>query len=201
MRVRKYFLFVISFSIILIIVSGCSGKQSLELKSATVELNNDEERLGATGITSGEREGEFIVHIALSYDIVLKNTGKRKLGEFAKINEKEFKVDDGIEVKIKPNEKLKEISEDVMGFNIYNRNDDGILGVGETGYPVLEPNKKGKYTIDFILGALVENPDLKLAPPIEQLERMKENAMVASLIVSLEGEEIASFDLSDLDLD
>lgn len=197
-RAHKIVKITISLLTILIVISGCSREQSLVLENATVDLRNDEERLGATGITSGEREGEFIVPIALSYDVVLKNTGKKKLGGMEKPNKEEFKYDDGIEVNIVPNEKLKEVSEEVMGFNIYNENENEF-GIGQTSYPLLEPNQEGKYTFDFDLGALEENPELKLAPPIEQLEKLKEHAMDASLIVSIEGEEITRFDLSDLD--
>jgi len=169
----------------------------LSLESATVDLRNDEERLGSIGITSGEREDEFIVPIALSYDIVLKNTGKKALGGMEKINREKFKFDDGIEVHIEPNEKLKGVSEEVMGFNIYNEGENEF-GIGRTSLPLIEPTQEGKYTFDFILGGLEENPALKIAPPIEQLEKLKEHAMEANLIVFIEGKEIARFDLSDL---
>ncbi|WP_179295461.1 hypothetical protein [Bacillus sp. FJAT-45350] len=69
--------------------------------------------------------------------------------------------------------------------------------MGKTGLPILEPYQEGKYTLDFTLGALEENPDVRLAPTPEQLEKLKEHAMDASLIVSIEGEEIARFDLSN----
>lgn len=164
MKFKKYFLFAIIFSIILIIVSGCSSKQSLSLKDATVDLRNDEQRLGATGITSGEREGEYVVPIALSYDIVLINTGKKELGGAKKPSAYDFTYEDGIQVKIEPNKKLKEVTEEVMGFDIYDKNDDEWIGIGETSQPILKPDEKGEYTFDFTLGALEENPDLKLAP-------------------------------------
>ncbi len=54
-------------------------------------------------------------------------------------------------------------------------------------------------TLDFILGALEENPEIRLAPPSEQLEKLKEHAMDETLIVSVEGDEIARFDLSNSD--
>lgn len=196
---KKSLKFGVSFFIILFIISGCSSKQSLELESAKVDLRNDVERLGSVGITSGEREGENIVPIALSYDVILINTGKKELGGAEIPSEDDFTYEDGIQVKIEPNKKLKEVTKEVMGFNIYDRNDDGWLGIGETSQPILEPDEKGKYTFDLILGALEENPDLKLAPPMEQLEKLEEHAMDAILIVSIEGEEIARFDISDLD--
>lgn len=69
--------FVISIITVLILLSGCSSKPSVDLVSSTVDFSNDEGRLGGIGITSGERESEIIVPIALSYDFVLKNTGKK----------------------------------------------------------------------------------------------------------------------------
>lgn len=198
MKSKGSFKFVISiFTVQLLLLSGCSSKPSLDLVSSTVEIRNDEERLGAIGITSGENKGEIIVPIALSYDFVLKNTGEKTLGGAKKLNEQKYEYDDGIKVYIEPNEKLKAVSEEVMGFNIYEEDKEGKLGMGKTILPVLEPNQDGKYTLDFILGALEENPDIKLAPSSEQLEKLKEQAMDATLIISVEGVEIAVFDLSN----
>lgn len=198
MKSKGMLKFVMSIFTVLFLLSGCSSKpSSLDLVNSTVEFRNDEERLGGIGITSGEKKGEIIVPIALSYDFVLKNTGEKTLGKAKKLNEQKFEYDDGIKVYIEPNEKLKAVSEEVMGSNIYD--EEGNLGIGKTNLPVLELNKEGKYTLDFILGALEENPDIILAPSSEQLEKLKEYAMDATLIVSVEGEEIARFDLSNSD--
>ena len=197
MKSKGMLKFVISVFSVLLLLSGCSSKPSLDLVSSKVELRNDEERLGGVGITSGEKKGEIIVPIALSYDFVLKNTGKKSLGETKKLNEQNYEFDDGIKVSIEPNEKLKAVSEEVMGINIYD--EEGHIGLGRSILAVLEPNQEGTYTFDYILGALEKNPDLKLAPSSEVLEQLKEHAMDAFLIVSIEGEEIARFDLSNSD--
>jgi hypothetical protein len=197
MKSKGMLKFVISVFSVLLLLSGCSSKPSLDLVSSKVELRNDEERLGGVGITSGEKKGEIIVPIALSYDFVLKNTGKKSLGETKKLNEQNYEFDDGIKVNIEPNEKLKAVSEEVMGINIYG--EEGHIGLGRSILAVLEPNQEGTYTFDYTLGALEKNPDLKLAPSSEQLEKLKEHAMDAFLIVSIEGEEIARFDLSNSD--
>jgi hypothetical protein len=199
MKSKGMLKFVMSIFTVLLLLSGCSSKPSLDLVSSTVEFRNDEERLGGIGITSGEKKGEIIVPIALSYDFVLKNTGEKTLGKAKKLNGQKFEYDDGIKIYIEPNEKLKAVSEEVMGSNIYDEDEEGNLGMGKTNLPVLEPNQEGKYTLDFILGTLEENPDIKLAPSSEQLEKLKEHAMDATLIVSVEGEEIAHFDLSNSD--
>ena len=162
---------VISVFTVLLILSGCSSKPSLDLVSSKVELRNDEERLGGVGITSGEKKGEIIVPIALSYDFVLKNIGKKNLGEARNLNKQNYEFDDGIKVMIEPNEKLKAVSEEVMGINIYD--EEGHIGLGRSIMAVLEPNQEGTYTFDYILGALEKNPHLKLAPSSEQLEKLK----------------------------
>lgn len=201
MKSKKMLKFVISSFTALLLLSGCSSKPSLELVSSTVDIRNDEERLGGIGITSGEKSGEIIVPTALSYDFVLKNTGKKTLGSAENPNKQTFEYDDGIKVHIEPNEKLKAVSEEIMGVNIFSFDEEGRqiaeLGTGKTGVPIIEPNQEGKYTFDFILGANEENPEIRVVPSAEQLEKLKENAMEASLIVSIEGEEIARFDLSN----
>ena len=110
--------FVISIFSVLLLLAGCSSKPSVDLVSSTVEIRNDEARSGGIGITSGEKKGEIIVPVALSYEFVLKNTGKKNLGEAKKINELNYEFDDGIKVSIEPHDKLKAISEEVMGINI-----------------------------------------------------------------------------------
>lgn len=192
--IKRFYICIIT--ILLLLLSGCSSKPSLDLISSTVEINNDENRLGAIGITSGERAGEYIVPIALTYDFVLKNTGSNTLGSMKKPNDN-FEFDDGIIVNIEPNQKLIEILEEEMLGNIFSVEEEGYLGMGKSVMPILEPNQEGRYSIDFILGALEENPDLKLAPSPDKLARIKEYAMEVTLIVTVEGEEIARFDLSE----
>lgn len=185
-----------SIFITLLLLSGCSSKPSLELMGSTVEISD---RSTGIGITSGERQGEIIQPISLSYHFVLKNTGKKTLGEAQKLNEQNFEYEDGIKVNVEPNEKLKAVSEEVMGFNIYDEEErkKANLGVGKTSNPVLEPNQEGEYTFDFDLGVLKENPEIRIAPSSDQLDKLKNSAMDATLIVSVEDEVIARFDLNN----
>lgn len=189
--------FISVIFIALIILSGCSGKQSLELISSSVEITDD--RSGGVEITSGEIKGEYIQPITLSYHFVLKNIGKKTLGGNERLNEETYEYEDGIKVFIEPNEKLKEISKDVLGFNIYNdeEREQAKLGMGIGSIPVLEPNEEGEYNLDFELGALEENPEIKLAPPQEQLDRLVKHAQEASLVIYIENEEIVRFDLNN----
>lgn len=188
-----------SIFIILLLLSGCSSKPSLELVSASVEIRDD--RSGGIGITSGEKEGEVIKPISLSYDFVLKNISKKTLGKAEKPNKQTYEYDDGIKVLIEPHKKMVEVSKEVMGFNLFSgeeRPEAGLgLGAGKGGTPVLEPNQEGEYNFDFDLGALEENPEIRVAPSSEQLDKLKRNAMDATLIVTIEDEEIARFDLSN----
>ena len=69
--------------------------------------------------------------------------------------------------------------------------------MGKTTNPVIEPNQEGEYTFDFELGALEENPEIRMAPSSDQLDKLKNSAMDATLIVSVEDEVIARFDLNN----
>ena len=183
--------------IVLMMLSGCASKQSVELISSSVEIRDD--RSGGVSITSGDKIGEIIEPISLSYDFVLKNTGKKVLGGMEKINSQTFEYNDGIKVYIEPNEKLQEVTTEVMGFNMYDEEDrqQAGLGMGITGTPVLEQNQEGKYTLDFVLGALEENPEIRIAPSPEQLDKLKRNSLDALVIIHIEDKEVARFDLKN----
>ncbi|WP_227940278.1 hypothetical protein [Alkalihalobacillus deserti] len=52
-------------------------------------------------------------------------------------------------------------------------------------------------TFDFNLGALKENPDMRLTPTQDQLDEIIKNAMEITLVIYAEEEEIARYDLSN----
>lgn len=162
-----------------------------------MEIRDD--KVGEIGITSGEKEGELIKPISLSYEFVLRNSGKNTLGGIAKPNNETYEFDDGIKLVLEPNEKLTTVIKEIAGFNIYNEEgrEEARLGLGKTSTPVLEPNQEGKYTLDFVLGAIEENPEIRIAPPQEQLDELIKNAMEATLVIYIEEEEIARFDIVD----
>lgn len=189
--------FFIGIIIILLLLSGCSNKPSLELISSTANIMNDRSR--KIGITSGEKQGEFIQLISLSYDFILKNIGRKNLGGAEKLNSESYDFDDGIKLIIEPNEKLTTVSEEIMGFNIYDEEDGAEvrLGFGKTGTPVLEPNQEGKYTLDFVLGASEENPEIRITSSQEQLDVLAKHAMEAALVIYIGEKEIARFDLNN----
>ncbi|MDQ0882137.1 hypothetical protein [Peribacillus sp. V2I11] len=189
---RKCFLFI-SLFFVLFFLSACSSNPSLELVDANVDIVKDKSLLGSIGITEGERKGDELIPTALFYEFTIKNTGNKTVG----IEE----VDKGIELKIEPKDKLKSVSEDVIGFNIYNPDDyDGSgVGFGHSFLSVLKPDEKGEYTLNYDLGVSEENSQVPLlVPSKEKLDELREYAFDAFLIVTIENQEIARFDLNKL---
>lgn len=184
-------------TLVFIILSGCSDKQSLELTRSSVEISDD--RAGKTGITSGGQEGESIQPISLSYHFVLKNTDKDTLGGNEKLNKETYEYEDGLKMRLEPSKKLKEVSKDVMGFNLFDKEEraEAKMGMGTQTIPVLEPNQEGEYDLDFDLGALEENPEMRLAPSEEKLEKLIKYAEDATLVIYIKDKEIARFDLTN----
>jgi len=196
MRYFKWFLLIIL--VVTILLTGCLGTPSIELISSSAEIRDDRSR--GIGIMSGERKGEVIYTTSLSYDFVLKNTGNRVLGGVKRPNKTTFGFDDGIKASIEPNEKLLAIVKEVMGCNIFEEEDrmQNHLGIGTASTPVLAPGMESKFTFDFVLGATEENPEIRLVPSQEQLDKLERNSMEATLVIHIEDNEIARFDLAQL---
>ena len=186
--------FFLIFFIFLLVLNGCSSKPSIELISSSVEIRDSADGHGHV-ITSGERKGEVIKTIALHYDFVLKNTGNKTLGGNEKPNPVTFGYDDGIDITIEPNDKLKEVIKEEMGFNFFDKEERRMGKNG--GSPILEPDEEAKYNIYYSLGAKEENPLIRLAPPQEQLDKLLENALKATLVIHIEDKEITRIDLSN----
>ncbi|MFE4705675.1 hypothetical protein [Peribacillus simplex] len=189
---RKWFLFI-SLIFALFFLSACSSNPSLELVDANVDIVKDKSLLGSIGITEGERKGDELIPTALFYKFTIRNTGNKTAG----IEE----VDKGIELKIEPKDKLRAVSEDVIGFNIYDPegyNGSGV-GFGHSFLSILKPDEKGEYTLNYDLGVSEENSQVPLlVPSIDKLDELKENAFDAFLVVTIENQEIARFDLNKL---
>jgi len=174
-----------------ILVMDIKGKPSLELEDANIDIVKDKSLLGSIKKTEGERKGDELIPTALVYEFTIKNTGNKTvgIGEF----------DKGIELKIEPKEKLKSVSEDVIGFNIYNPDDYNGSGVGfgHSFSSVLKPDENGEYTLSYDLGVSEENSQVPLlVPSKEKLYDLKEYALDAFLVVTIENQEIARFDLN-----
>lgn len=184
----------IKLFVTLFFISACSSNSSsLELIDADVQIVHDEALVGSIGIMEGERKGEFLVPTALYYEFTIKNKDNKPIG-----NDQSFEK--GIELTIKPKEELKSVSEEVIGFNIYNfeEYDETELGHGVTFTTMLHPNEEGVYTLHYDLGVSEENPTVPLIVPSEdKLELLLENALNAFLVVTIENKEIARFDLEE----
>ncbi|MCO5387547.1 MAG: hypothetical protein NHB14_19240 [Desulfosporosinus sp.] len=101
---------------------------------------------------------------------------------------------------IEPKGKLLAIVKEVIGCNIFEEEDrrQNHVGIGTMGTPVLAPGVESKFTFDFVLGAAEENPEIRLVPSKEQLDKLERNAMEATLVIHIEDKEIARFDLAQL---
>ena len=176
--------------LLLLLISVCSSEPpSIELISSLVKL--------VDGVNHGvvyDETGKLVTHTVLEYKFVLKNTGTKSIGS--------KKYEKGIDIKIIPNKNLKEITEEVMRKNIYDEiySTNGTPKGTETGGSVvsrLMPNQEGEYEIRYFLGTNEKNDRYKAAPPKEKLEKLKRYAMYATLIVLIDGKEVARFELNN----
>ncbi|WP_078553814.1 hypothetical protein [Bacillus alkalicellulosilyticus] len=175
----------LSLSILIILLIGCASQDPLELTKATVEERDEN--------VSGPNEIQLK---SLNYEFVLKNNSKKTIGGMEKLREDSYSYEDGIELSIEPSEKLVKILEETIGFNFFEDNGQGGLGRGTATNPFIDPNQIGVYNFHFDLGAIEVNDEIQLAPTQEEMDRLVENALEATLVVRVENEEIARFDLT-----
>ena len=190
---KQFSLFFTILLVILSILSACSTDPSLELLSAEADIVNDKSKTGSTILQEGDKAGKEVVPTSLYYTFSIKNKGNNKVGDRSK--------GEGLRARIEPSEKLITVSNEVLGFNIFEPDDynESGLGYGNSFVGILEENQTGEFIYYFDLGVEEETEEVKLVPSKEQLEQLHNNALKASLIVSLGKEEIARFDLSKKD--
>src|SRR5689334_14884316 len=92
---------MISILLVLVLLSGCSSKPSIELLSSSVRISDD--RSGGI-VTHKDNQEKTIKPLSLSYSFILKNTGN-SVGSASKMNDN-FEYVNGIKATIVPNEKL-----------------------------------------------------------------------------------------------
>ncbi|WP_174728755.1 hypothetical protein [Mesobacillus harenae] len=177
--------------------SSFTGSAALELTSVSVDLKNDK---GGVGIMYGEKAGDIIYPVALGYTFSIKNYGKNTIGGMEEPNREVFEYDDGIRIEILPDDQLIQVSEEVMGFNLFNESArvEARLGQGSSGSPILEPGASGEYKLDFTLGALEKNPEVRLAPSQDQMKELLKHALESTLVLYSKDEEIGRYPLSQL---
>lgn len=185
----KRFIVLLTLISVIAILTACSSEPSLELTNKKVEIINDKGKTGAMILQQGEKAGKEVVPTTLYYTFTIKNEGSKKIGDTTK----------PFTVKIEPNEKLLTVSKEVMGFNIFNPKeyDNSGLGYGSSsGGGILEPNTEGQFILHYNLGVDEETTEALPVPSKEQLEKLRNHALDATLIVLLDNEEIARFDLN-----
>lgn len=184
----KKFIALLTLISVIAVLSACSTKSTLELIETKVDIINDKDITGSMTLQEGEKAGQEVVPTSLYYSFTIMNKRNKENGD----------TTEGITARIEPNNKLLTVSNEVMGFNIFNPteyNNSG-LGYGQYFNGVIRPNIDGQYVLIYELGINEETTEAPLAPSKEQLDKLKTNALDATLIVSFANEEIARFDLS-----
>ena len=192
---RHTIAFLTSLILVVTLLTGYSSNTTfknspVELISAYADIRDD--YYEEIEVIDGEQKGMVYQLISLNYYIVIRNNSNEKLGDMSNFNRRTYRFEDGIELSIEPKNKLKKVTRDIFGAEDLSEH----FGIGRSGPPEIEPGKEQKYIFDYVLGSNKKNPEIKLAPPKEQLDKLKQNAMEAVLVVSLKGEEIARFDLA-----
>lgn len=191
---KKIIILVVLFAVL----AGCSNelstdKPSIELVSSTVEIVSDNPEQSQPVV-----DGELMDNIGfvyLKYNFVLKNNSKESY-KVSGLNSDENEVET-ITINIDPNAKLKAIANEVTGVNLFSEKNHGggFLSVPT----VLDPNKEGHYSIEYILGSIEEVPEIiTLAPTTEQLDELQEEALNANLVILYQNEEIKRFELKNI---
>lgn len=181
MRVNVYLV------IILLLLSACSSKPTLELVKSTVEIKE----VSYVGFFSNGEVAKL--PYIMSYNFRLENTGQNMVGGLGKLMDSNS--EEGLKVTLEPSEKLIALSNEIFGVNVF---EDGgrKFGSGETIVPILVPHQHSDFTIDFVLMEISENAEIKV-PTFEQAEKLKSAAMDATLVVAMKNKEIGRFDLKN----
>lgn len=187
---------ILSLLLIVLLLPGCSSKQSLdpkpsfELVDSSVTITNDRAIAGAIGITEGEKKGQELVPTVLYYKFRLKNDGLTAITK----NQIE-----SLELRLEPSEKLKDISQEIVGFNIFDPESytGSGLGYGYSFDLYLKPGNEGVSTLTYDLGVSEISPNATvLVPSADKLNELSNYAADTDLVVMYDGLEIERFDLS-----
>lgn len=74
----KRFIILSGLILLFTLLTACSSKSSLELVNSKVDLVHDKNKIGAIGITEGDKKGQELVPTALYYEFEIKNNGIKK---------------------------------------------------------------------------------------------------------------------------
>lgn len=121
---NRYFSFVF-LVLIMFGMSSCSSEPTLELLSSKVAIVDDKDIAG----WMVDENGKEFVPTALVYEFVIKNNGDKDIGMSDKEGDN-IEFYDENRIRIKPNKKLKGISEEIIGINIFEPDSYMETGLG-----------------------------------------------------------------------
>lgn len=186
---------------LIILLVGCSAfnESSIELIDKSVDIQIHENALQHLDEYS-KAEIEIFSIVFLKYDFSIKNNGNQTVGGIKGLNPKTFSMDDGLVYTIEPSEELLKSSNEILGFNIFNESERtaaGLTAVNSSITPMLKKGEVGENYLEFQLGMKEQTDQYRVAPSIEQLNILKENALDSTLIITVKDKEIARFKLNE----
>ena len=166
--------------------SGHASDLSLQLEKFDARIITDKAISGSITVTEGDKKGQEFVPTVLLYEFTIRNEGRKEI--IGSVND--------LQVKIVPNENLKEISKETVGINIFDPDSD--FGSGQSiGEDIFNIHEDCKYELSFDLSK--ETPlGTLITPSEEELKRLLDNAADASIVIIYKDEEAAHFDLNKL---
>ena len=185
---QKYLWFI--FVYILLFLSACTSETSVELVDTSVQIMRDEDNTSLIDMLDINLKKEAYIPTVLYYEFTLKNIGETNID----FNDKEC-----LEITIQPHDSLIAISEEILGFNIYHAdNYQGTdFGAGKSNVTYLEPGQEETFVVFFDMGISEKSSVVSLHTATEgELDQLTEHALEATLIIEIEEEEIARFDIN-----
>ena len=185
------------FSIILLVGCSALNEPSIELTNKSVDIliaENDIQHLDE----SNQVEESFST-VSLRYNFSIKNTGNQTVGGIEEPNSETFQMEDGLTYTIEPSEELLKTVIEILGFNLFDESEKtaNSLGMGMSITTMLKKGEVGENYLDFQLGVKEQTDQYNVAPSMEQLNTLKENALKSTLIVTVKDKEIARFKLNE----
>ncbi len=183
----------------MILLVGCSAlnEPSIELTNKSVDIHitgNDIQHLDE----SNQVEESFST-VSLRYNFSIKNIGNQTVGGIEERNPETYQMEDALTYTITPSEELLKTAIEILGFNPFDESEKiaNSLGTGWSINPMLKKGEVGENYLDFELGVKEQTDQYNVAPSLEQLKILKENALKSTLIVTVKDEEIARFKLNE----
>ncbi|PGK52192.1 hypothetical protein CN918_30845 [Priestia megaterium] len=188
----KRFTYLLLGIVVLFTLSACSSPKEqndapFTITKAKVFITHDKSLLGSTGAKDDNGKEKQIVSNALYYKLDIKNNQKENL---------HLSGNDEIDLRLIPDDSLKNTSKDIVGVNIFSPNNK----VYAKGISIQDFNsaKKGKIEFFYEVGATEENNEIPLSPSKAELEKLKKEARHGILVIYRNNKEIARYDLDTL---